>query len=402
MNSPDNSQIKMSVMLLKMADGSPPAEVNIITDSDTVQTELSCSAEHQECYISVSSMVVEFNDVVSRRRRLPRTEVFAEGVGEKCFAPRTDSVSAEQGDMTFCRPKPPRRVVSTEQDMNRSDIKGDSAVSELYDHLCRRRSLPPNRAITEVGGLVHKHITLFRPTNFPPNRVVAEVSDSVYKYGKFFRRPDPTPVVCAAGRNGGYIRSNIGTVPSVCNEPLTGSHALGSSHRLGQCCLWWTALPSHGIGSAAVSLILLLLLTVDSDDSNVVTLLFQPPSIQSHSIANTIRADSWILLSLRTLYGQMAEGNSPDFTCIKMIGTSVCYVSVLLFLQQFIRLRRSLSIRLMLTFSCCLHRFLRDQNFQTDRIPLTYITVLLNELWAFWHSMNFVDLRNDESGALIY
>ena len=249
------------------------------------------------------------------------------------------------------------------------------------------------------GGSVHKHITFFRQTNFPPNRVVAEVSDSVYKYGKFFRRPDPTPVVCAAGRNGGYIRSNIGTVPSVCNEPVTGSHALGSSHRLGRCCLWWTALPSHGIGSAAVSLILLLLLMVDSDVSNVVTPLFQPPSMQSHSIANTIRAYSWIIHGVRTLYGQMAEGNSPDLTCIKMIGTSVCYVSVLLFLQQFIKSRRSLSLRLMLTFSCCLHGFLRDQNFQTDRIPLTDITVLLNELWAFWHSMNVVDLRNDESGS---
>ena len=105
--------------------------------------------------------------------------------------------------------------------------------------------------------------------------------------GSFFRRSDPTPVVCAAGRNGGYIRSNIGTVPSVCNKPVTGSQALGSSHRLGRCCLWWTALPSHGIGSMAVSLILLLLM-VDSDDSNVVTLLIQPPSMQSHIIANMI------------------------------------------------------------------------------------------------------------------
>ena len=45
-------------------------------------------------------------------------------------------------------------------------------------------------------------------------------------------------------------------------------------------------------------------------------------------------------------------------------------------------------------------RFLRDQNFQTDRIPpLTDITVLLNELWAFRHSMNIGDLRHDESGS---
>ena len=164
---------------------------------------------------------------------------------------------------------------------------------------------------------------LFRRTNFPPNRVRRNCNDSVYRYGKFFRRPDPRPVVYAAGRNGGYIRSNTGTVPSVCKEPVTGSHALGSSHRLGRCCLWWTALPSHGIGSASVSLILLFLLMVDSDDLNKVTLLFQPTCIQSYSIANMIRAYSGILHGVRTLYGQMAEGNSPVLTCIRMIGASV-------------------------------------------------------------------------------
>ena len=135
-------------------------------------------------------------------------------------------------------------------------IKIDSAASEPYDHLCCRRMLPPNRAVSEDGGSVHKHIT-------------------------FFRRTDPTPEVFAAGRNGGYIRSNIWTMPSVCNEPVTGSQALGSSQRLERCCLWWAALPSHGIGSAEVTLILLLLLMVDSDDSNVVTRLIQSPSMQS-------------------------------------------------------------------------------------------------------------------------
>ena len=148
-----------------------------------------------------------------------------------------------------------------------------------------------------------------------------------------------------------------------------------------------------------MSLNLLLLLMVDSDDSNVVTLLIQPPSMQSRSIDNMIRPYSWILHGVRTLYDQMAEVNSPDLTCIQMIGTSVCYVSVLLLLQQFIRLCRSLFFRLMMTFSSCLHGFLRDQNFQTDRIPLTDITVLLNDLWALWPSMNVVDLQNDKSGS---
>ena len=75
-------------------------------------------------------------------------------------------------------------------------------------------------------------------------------------------------------------------------------------------------------------LILLLLLMVDSDDLNVVTLLLiQLPSMQSHSMDNMVRTYSWILHGVRTLYVQMVEGNSPDLTCIQMIGTSVCYSS---------------------------------------------------------------------------
>ena len=114
-------------------------------------------------------------------------------------------------------------------------------------------------------------------------------------------------------------------MPSVCNDPVTGSQALGSSHRLGQCGLLWTALPSLGIGSVAVLLILLHLLMVDSDDFNVVTLLIQPPSMQSHSGDNMVQTYSRILHSVRTLYGQMAEGEfarsymHPDDRYISML-----------------------------------------------------------------------------------
>ena len=129
------------------------------------------SAEHQECCISISNTAVKLNDVVFCRLRLPRTEVFAEGMEEKCIVPRIDTGSSEQEDRSFCRPKPPWRVAFTEQDMNCSDIKGDPGVSEPCDRLYRRRSLSPNRARTEVGGLIHKQIMLFRRTNFPPNSV---------------------------------------------------------------------------------------------------------------------------------------------------------------------------------------------------------------------------------------
>ena len=126
------------------------------------------STEHHERYISVSNTQSGSMTWFSAGGDCHGQKfLLAEGVEEKCIAPRTDSVSAEQNNLTFRRPKPPRRVVSTEQDMNCSGIKGNSTVSEPCDHLCRRRSFPPNRVITEAGGSVHKHITLFRRTNFP-------------------------------------------------------------------------------------------------------------------------------------------------------------------------------------------------------------------------------------------
>ena len=55
--------------------------------------------------------------------------------------------------------------------------------------------------------------------------------------------------------------------------------------------------------------------------------------------------------------------------------------------------------RCCLPVSSCLHGFLRDQNFQADGIPLTDITVFLNDVWALWPRMNGVDFRNDKSGS---
>ena len=138
---------------------------------------------------------------------------------------------------------------------------------------------------------------------------------------------------------------------------------------------------------------------VDSDDLNVVTLLFLPPRMQSHSGDNMVRTYSRILHNVRMLYGQMVEVNSYILACINMISTSVCYVVFFLLIEQFIRSRRSLFFRLMLTFAYCLHIILRDQTFQTDRIPLTDITVILYELWASGPNMNVVHLRNDKSGS---
>ena len=99
--------------------------------------------------------------------------------------------------------------------------------------------------------------------------------------------------------------------------------------------------------------------------------------MQSHSGDNMVRTYSRILHNVRMLYGQMAEVNSYIIACNKMISTSLCYVGFFLLIEQFIISRRSLFFRLMLTFAYCLHRILRDQTVQTDRIPLTDITVIL-------------------------
>ena len=48
---PYNLQIEMSVTLVKMAGGSPPAEVKILTDSDTLQTELSVMTVTSESWM---------------------------------------------------------------------------------------------------------------------------------------------------------------------------------------------------------------------------------------------------------------------------------------------------------------------------------------------------------------
>ena len=165
------------------------------------------SAEHKECCISISNTAVEFNDVVFRQWRLPPTEVLAEGMKEKYIAPRTDYVSAEQNNLTFRQPKPSRRVVSTEQDMNCSGIKGNYTASEPYNHSCRRRSLPPNTAVMKVGGLVCKHRTFFLRTNFPPNE-------------------------STSGRNDDYIGLTSESNQSVCARPVTGSLYSGQVYRL--------------------------------------------------------------------------------------------------------------------------------------------------------------------------
>ena len=83
-NTPDNLQIKMSVMLLKMADGSPPAEVTILTDSDILQKELSVmtvTSKITEKWMDRFVVDLVESPSVSRKNAVART--FGPGVSEE-------------------------------------------------------------------------------------------------------------------------------------------------------------------------------------------------------------------------------------------------------------------------------------------------------------------------------
>ena len=60
----------------------------------------------------MNDAVIEMDDEPILRRRLPHTEVFAEGVEDKYIAPCTDSMSTIQNSLIFRRANPSWRVVS--------------------------------------------------------------------------------------------------------------------------------------------------------------------------------------------------------------------------------------------------------------------------------------------------
>ena len=64
---------------------------------------------------------------------------------------------------------------------------------------------------------------------------------------------------------------------SVCNRPVTGSLAFGSSQRLGRCCLWLADLLFRWIGSAEVPLCHHLLPAVSRSASQQVEAHFLSP-----------------------------------------------------------------------------------------------------------------------------
>ena len=260
----------------------------------------------------------------------------------------------------------------------------DYAAVELNDLICHWLSFPPEEfaagweTAAVACGAVLQDDMIFRRTNWPPDEF-------------------------AAGRNGDYIWRDLWTGPSVCNQPVTGSLAFGSSQRLGRCCLWLAALPSHWIGSTEVPLRLHLLLAVSSREPHKVALLSQLTGMHLWIGASIIWSYPWIFHCVCTLYGQMAEVYLLNYTCICMIRVSVCFFSFLLLIQQFTRLcQLPPYFRLILTFSYCIHKFLREQELETDRMPVTdmtdpfYDNVFapdrrdVRELWAIRPRANFV------------
>ena len=114
---------------------------------------------------------------------------------------------------------------------------------------------------------------------------------------------------------------------------------------------------------------------------------------------------SWILHCVGTLYGQMAGMYLLNCTCVCMMHVSVCFFSFLLLIQQFTGPRQLPSyFRLIQAFSYCIHEFLREQELETDRMPVTDMTDSfydnvsapdrrdVRELWAIRPRVNWVEV----------
>ena len=131
---------------------------------------------------------------------------------------------------------------------------------------------------------------IFRRTSFPPDelsagrdRIYTTDCNTVWGFplidsaaadcgavDLIFRRTSFLPDDLSAGRDRDYIGRDLWTGLSVCNRSVTGSLTFGSSHRLGQGCLWLAALSFRWIGSAEVPLCHHLLPAVSKSASHEV------------------------------------------------------------------------------------------------------------------------------------
>ena len=148
------------------------------------------------------------NNLISRRLCLPPEAVSA-GLDEMDDFPGADCAAADSGatdmnDLIF------RQLSLPPADDSASAY--DTGTMGLDDLIFRRLILSPEECAggnNTAADLREFAVMIFHSTKLPPDEF-------------------------SAGRNGDYKRHNLGTEPSVCNRPVTGSHVFGSSHRLKQ------------------------------------------------------------------------------------------------------------------------------------------------------------------------
>ena len=188
----------------------------------------------------------------------------------------------------------------------------------------------------------------------------------------------------SAGRDRDYIWRDLLTGLSVCNRSVTGSLTFGSSHRLGRCCLWLASLPFRWIGSAEVPLCHHLHLAVSRSESHEVEAPLHPP-LSRHSvgpaggnvIAEWSKYDLVISLDSPLCRHPVWPDGGSVFAELDMslYDSCLCVCRQLLAFNPAVHRTASGEgemfslrpyFRLILTFSYCLHEFLRELFSRTD------------------------------------
>ena len=191
----------------------PPEEVSAGRYETDDFTEMDCTASDSDAS--------DMNDLISRQLCLLPEEVSAGLDGTDDF-PETDCAAADGGaaDMNYLI----FRQLSLSPDDDSDSVAYNTGTVGLDDLIFRRLSLSPEECASGRNAAVDAMkfaVMIFRCTKLPPDEF-------------------------SAGQNGDYIWHDLGTEPSVCNRPVTGSHGFGSSHRLERCCLWRETLPIRG------------------------------------------------------------------------------------------------------------------------------------------------------------
>ena len=163
---------------------------------------------------------------------------------------RTRTVYTENGlDTNMMKPTDSPRLTVTPGEWYENDV-----FTQIRHEL---QDAGDNSAAVDCIAVIRNNM-ISRRLCLPPE----EVSARRYEMDDF-PETQCTAAECDAADMNGLISRQLCLPPqSVCNRPVTGSHGFGSSHRLGQCCLWFAALHVHRIEYAEVPLSHHLLLVV--------------------------------------------------------------------------------------------------------------------------------------------